>query len=237
MLVRHARPFNVGVLLAISFAAVLVLIFSPVFGGGKNGLEYSDDLFNKLSKGSSYFIPDIAKKVDKFKGKTFDVTVKLDNPADVEKAVKIFIGAGAQVGATDNALKISGDLGKTLSNLITDSDAMYKNHDSEVTARYGIDGKEVMVLWHGVFTKSIKELQKAKSIDEANIISDVLKKAVEPAYNFYGIEAQSVMDKAALMTSLLVFYVAYTMWWGYAIFYMFEGIGLSMKKAKVKKEV
>jgi nucleotide-binding universal stress UspA family protein len=27
------------------------------------------------------------------------------------------------------------------------------------------------------------------------------------------------------------------MWWGFAIFYMFDGIGLTMKKAKVKKEV
>jgi hypothetical protein len=27
------------------------------------------------------------------------------------------------------------------------------------------------------------------------------------------------------------------MWWGYAIFFLFDGIGLSMKKAKVKKEV
>jgi len=27
------------------------------------------------------------------------------------------------------------------------------------------------------------------------------------------------------------------MWWGFAIYYMFNGIGLSMTKAKVKKEV
>jgi hypothetical protein len=27
------------------------------------------------------------------------------------------------------------------------------------------------------------------------------------------------------------------MWWGFAIFFIFEGLGLSMKKAKVKKEV
>jgi hypothetical protein len=39
------------------------------------------------------------------------------------------------------------------------------------------------------------------------------------------------------MTFLLVFYIAYTMWWGFSIFFFFEGIGLSMKKAKVKKEV
>ncbi len=44
-------------------------------------------------------------------------------------------------------------------------------------------------------------------------------------------------EKAGIMTGLLVFYVVYTMWWGFAIFYMFDGIGLTMKKAKVKKEV
>jgi len=26
------------------------------------------------------------------------------------------------------------------------------------------------------------------------------------------------------------------MWWGFAIFYMFDGVGLTMTKAKVKKE-
>ena len=41
---------------------------------------------------------------------------------------------------------------------------------------------------------------------------------------------------AGMLSGLLVFYVFYTMWWGYAIFYMFEGFGLTMKKAKVKKE-
>jgi hypothetical protein len=62
-------------------------------------------------------------------------------------------------------------------------------------------------------------------------------KGVEPAYNYYGVPAESVSSKAGVMTALLVFYVVYTMWWGYAIFYMFDGMGLSMKKAKVKKEV
>ena len=75
------------------------------------------------------------------------------------------------------------------------------------------------------------------NVEEAKIVSDVMKKAVEPAYNFYKIEAQQVSEKAGIMTGLLVFYVIYTMWWGFAIFYMFDGIGLTMKKAKVKKEV
>jgi len=41
----------------VTFAGVLALIFSPIFGDGRNGLVYADDMFNKLSKGSSYFIP------------------------------------------------------------------------------------------------------------------------------------------------------------------------------------
>jgi hypothetical protein len=65
----------------------------------------------------------------------------------------------------------------------------------------------------------------------------VTKKAIEASYNFYGVEAVQVKEKAGLMTFLLVFYVAYTLWWGFAIFFIFEGIGLTMSKAKVKKEV
>jgi hypothetical protein len=65
----------------------------------------------------------------------------------------------------------------------------------------------------------------------------VTKKAIEASYNFYGVNPKKVKDEVVLMTFLLVFYVAYTMWWGFAIFFIFEGIGLSMKKAKVKKEV
>ncbi|HSO71539.1 MAG TPA: hypothetical protein VLR91_02700, partial [Thermodesulfobacteriota bacterium] len=63
------------------------------------------------------------------------------------------------------------------------------------------------------------------------------KKGLEPSYNFYKVESQRVADRFGIMTFLLVFYVFYTLWWGYAIFYLFEGFGLTMKKAKVKKEV
>lgn len=64
----------------------------------------------------------------------------------------------------------------------------------------------------------------------------VMKKAIEPGYNFYGINAAKVTDKMGIMTGLLVFYVIYTMWYGFAIFELFEGIGLTMKKSKVKQE-
>ncbi|HOV86284.1 MAG TPA: hypothetical protein PLM79_07965 [Syntrophobacteraceae bacterium] len=236
MLIIHKKPFNMGALLGVSFFMVLFLIFSPLFGG-KNGLEYSDDLFNKLSKGSSYFIPKLTEEVKKFSGKNIGVTLKLDKPEVVEKTAKVLMVAGAQVGVQGSEVRIGADLGKMLSVVIKDSDAMYHNDAQKVAAAYGLEATEVMSLWWGVLTKMDKELKKDKKVEESNVVSEVTKKGIEPAFNFFGIEAQRVSDKAGTMIGLLVFYVLYTMWWGYAIFYMFDGIGLSMKKAKVKKEV
>jgi hypothetical protein len=236
MLIRHAKIFNMGLLLSVSFLVVLFLIFQPLFNG-RTGLEFSDDLFNKLSKGSSYFIPQVTKDNEKFTGANFSVTIKLDKPEQVEKAVKILLVAGAQVAAQDTSVTISGDLGKLLGNIIKDSEEMYKNEGDKVSSRYGVKYIDVMPLWWSILSKANKELQKEKKINESGMVTAVLQKAVEPAYNYYGIEAESVMGKLFTMIGLLVFYVLYTMWWGYAIYYLFDGIGLSMKKAKVKKEV
>jgi predicted Zn-dependent peptidase len=99
------------------------------------------------------------------------------------------------------------------------------------------DVKQMFRQWYNVLPQISKEFAKDKKIEESKIVSTVSKKAVETAYNYYGVEAQKVSEKALLMTGLLVFYVIYTMWWGFAIFYIFDGIGLTMSKSKVKKEV
>jgi hypothetical protein len=237
MLIRHTKMFNMGLLLGISFLGVLFMIFQPIFPGGKAGLDFSDDLFNKLSKGSSYFIPVVAKDNEKFTGTNFSVAIKMDKPEQVDSALKILATGGAQAMAKDAQLAISGDLGKLLGNAIKDSDEMYKNEGSKVSNRYGLKETDVMTLWWSVLSKMNKEFQKDKKVSESDMVMKVMQKAVEPAYNYYGIEAEGVTGKAFTLTGLLVFYVLYTMWWGYAIFYMFDGIGLSMKKAKVKKEV
>jgi hypothetical protein len=74
-----------------------------------------------------------------------------------------------------------------------------------------------------------------KQFTQAKIMNEVITKAVEVGYNFYGISAQNIKEKAGIVTFALVFYVIYTMWWGYAIYFLFEGLGLEMK-AGHKKE-
>ncbi len=250
------RHMAYGIALGISFIVVLVLIFSPIFpktteGEPQNGLQWADEMFNSLAKGSSYFIPKVAKSNEEFMGKMFTVSIKLGKPEDkpgdgekrAERASKLFtVNEGAKVEVNGAELKIEGDLGKVLAAALRDSETMYRNEGEKIKALYGTvmktdDEKQMFRQWWNVLDKINKQFMIEKKAAESKIVSNVMKKAVEAAYNFYKVDAVKVKEKAGLMVFLLVFYVVYTLWWGFAIFFIFEGIGLSMKKAKVKKEV
>ncbi len=232
----NKKAFSTGIFLALTFFVVLVLIFMPIFGDGKNGLIFSDDMFNKLSKGSSYFIPKVMQSNEKFMNTQFSIQFKLEKEAQVNNALKVLTAAGGQVEATGSDIKLTANLGSLMAKALKDSDDMYKNNGKALVERYGIPEMDVMVTWWNIMKPLDKAFKKDGKIEEAKIVTDVMKKAVETAHNFYGIEAQQVTEKAGIMTGLLVFYVIYTMWWGFAIYYIFEGIGLSTSKVKHKKE-
>ncbi|WP_034609030.1 hypothetical protein [Desulfovibrio aminophilus] len=241
-MLHNKKSFTKGVLLLGSFAVVFVLILTPIFktdrGVAENGLSYADDLFNKLSKGSSYFIPEVREKIAPIQGAAVDVTIK---PKKAELAgAMIALGAKAGLTLTEKApgeLTVKGDLPALLAAAIEDADSMYKNDGAAVQSRRGMNEKEAMTAWWEMLNAMIKPLQKQKLIKEAQGVDLVMRKAIEPAFNFYGIPAQRVLDKAGVLTGLLVFYVVYTLWYGFAIFELFDGVGLSMKKAKAKEEV
>jgi hypothetical protein len=227
--------FNLGGLFAVTFFGVLFMIFSPVFSG-KNGLEFADDSFNKLAKGSSYFIPKVTKSVEKLAGKSIAADISLDKSEDAAAVEKILSLAGAKVTRKDTSLAVAGDISVILSSALKDADAMYNNDGKSVNARYGMEEKKALKYWWTALGKIEKQIKKEKNFEVSKVISEVNKKAVEPGYNFYQVDANKVIDHAGMMSGLLVFYVFYTMWWGFAIFYLFDGVGLTMKKAKVRKE-
>ena len=236
MIVTDKKLFGKGLLLMASFIVVFILIFSPVFPGGVNGLDFSDDLFNKLSKGSSYFIPTVAKSVKAFDGKQVNVEVKMKSPEDVKTAMLLLAKAGAKGEAKGDTIVVTADLGAVLGKVVADADILYKDETDKLTAAYGMDGKAAMKGWWTLLSAMIKPLQKIKLIEEANVVNAVNQKAIEPAYNFAGIPAENILTKIPTVAGLLIFYVIYTMWYGYAIFDMFGGMGLSMSKSKIKKE-
>lgn len=254
-MIRDSKAFVKGAILAVTFWCVMLAIFSPIFGTdangkGLNGLQYSDNFFNTLAKGSSYFIPGLkADKIPAVSAEPVKLSYKLkdikgEDPAKdaalMDKAVKLAVAAGSQATVVEDRIEMTANVRALLEKAAADSEDMYNNDALSFTGRYGVaetEAKPLMKAWWNLLSGMVKELQKQDKNADAEAVNQVIKKAVEPAYNFYGIKGEKVSERAVTLIGLLVFYVVYTMWWGFAIFYMFEGFGLSTKKAKVKKEV
>ncbi len=235
MIIVNKKEFRTGALLGISFLVVLAIMFMPVFGG-RNAFEASDLFFNSIAKGSTYYIPRVLKENEEYKGQQIDVTIKLDSPEMLAKASRLFFDAGASVSAEDTQLKVKGDLGQILEYTIQNADTVFHNHGDELAQKYGFHQKEVLHIWFKSLRAVNKALNKQEKFKDAAWIEEVLKRAVEVSYNFFKIEPRSAASAAGMLSFLLIFYVIYTLWWGYAILFMFEGLGLQMKSGR-KKEV
>jgi hypothetical protein len=74
-----------------------------------------------------------------------------------------------------------------------------------------------------------KGLKRQKKFKEAKVVALVVKKAVESSYNYYKIEPQKITDRWGIVIISLLFYVIYTLWYGFAIMFMFEGWGMKLE--------
>lgn len=216
----------------ISFFILLAVIFMPVFpgmGGKKvNGLDYMDNLFNMISKGSSYFIPDSIKKADKLAGKAIDVKVKLDDEVRATETAKQLTAGGLTVTAAGKELAVKGEMAAILKASLADADLMFKNEGKPIADKYGFSEKQAMYNWHVLFKKISSDLTKQEKFEDAKPFAEVQKKALEPAYNYYGVKAEDWKENIALVVFALVFYVFYTLWYGFGLMYLFEGCGLQI---------
>lgn len=233
-MIRHTKHFILGVILTIGFFVILWIIFSPIFGG-KNGLQAADELFNSISKGSAYYMKDVAKKVSTLKGQEMSLTVKLPSEQLAGNVEKILVARNFNATRSKDQISVSGNIGLLLENVLEDSELMYQNKGEALKSMYGIPEKEAMYAWWNFLKGAQKVLMEQKQFAQAKIMNEVITKAVEVGYNFYGINAKNIKEKAGIVTFALVFYVIYTMWWGYSIFYLFEGLGLEMKAGKKKE--
>ena len=223
-----------GILMLVSFFVVLGVIFSPVFPGKwdnpnkVNGLDFMDNLFNRISKGSSYFIPKSIKDSAKFAGKTIDVKIKTENEQVAAQTAKLFEAAGAQVTVSGKTLAIKGDMGMILKNSLVDADYMFKNEGKPVAEKYGYSEQQVIYNWWMAFKAISTDLTTQKKFEDAKPFASVQKKAFEPAYNYYGILAKNWQENIALILASLGFYVLYTLWYGFGLMFLFEGLGLKI---------
>ncbi|MCD4804783.1 MAG: hypothetical protein K8R07_03815 [Desulfobacterales bacterium] len=227
-MIAHKKEFYGGFGLLVVFFVILFIIFSPVFNG-QNGMEYLDDLYNSISKGSANYIPKVKKETDTFKGNTVNMALKIADEKQAQQTALLFTNAGATAEVSGAQLNVSGDLGNMLANCIEDSKNMYNNDGATVSNKYGYNERQVLYNWHTALKAADKDLKKQKLFKEAKTVALVIKKVVETSYNYYTIEPQKITDKMGIVIFSLVFYVGYTLWYGFAILFMFEGWGLRLE--------
>jgi hypothetical protein len=230
------KKLALGIILLAVFAVILFLIFMPIFGGGQNGLTFSDNFFNSLAKGSSNHIGNMRKLAQTMVGTPFAAEIKMTDPAQAKETETLYSQAGAQSEAVGPNLKISGDLGKVLLQAVDDSDLLFNEQGGKLEAKYSYDPKKVLKNWWFSFNKLAAAMTKQKKFNLAKAISEVQVRALEPGYNFAGIAPYQVSDKAFLLGIMLVFYIFYTLFYGFGIYVLFEGLGLQMGKS-AKEEV
>jgi hypothetical protein len=224
-MIINKRQFTIGLVMMVFFLVVFVVIMSPIING-KTIVQTADDLFNSLTKGSTYYILKAQKSAAGFEGKTFDVSLTLKSKEEVDKITGVLSTAGAAVEAVDTRVKVSGDLGKVAKGALADADGIFKGEDARVTGRYGFAGREALYYWWLLFKELNGKYKLEGKSSEMSFVNTVQTKALEVAYNFNGIQADKVADRAGITTFMLVFYVVYTVWYGFAIMFLMEGLGI-----------
>ena len=227
-MIAHKKEFYGGIAMMLAFIVVMAIIFSPVFNG-KNGLQYMDDLYNCISKGSAYTIPKLKEKANKFMGNTVNATLAMKDNEQAEKTASLLKKAGVSVIISGFELKVTGDFGKILIHCLGDADLMYHNDGRALASKYNYNEREVMYNWWVALKAMDRDLKKQKKFQEAKTIGEVSKKGVELSYNYYKVEPQKLVDRLGVVIFSLVFYVAYTLWYGFSIMFMFEGWGMKLE--------
>lgn len=217
----------IGITLLVSFFVVLAIFFMPIFGG-HNGLNYLDNLYNSISKGSAYYIPKVQQLVEDHGSKKVALNLKMTDAATTVAVERLFTTAGATTSVEANNLMVNGDLAIIFSACLEDAEAAYHNRDGELEAKYGVGVRQTMYGWWAALGAMEKDLKRQKIFDSADLAHSVQAKTVECAYNYYGIEPQNIAEKWAIVLFSLVFYVVYTVWYGYAIMFIFEGLGFDL---------
>ncbi len=227
-MIHDKREFGIGVALTAAFLAGLGVIFSPILEGGRNTLDFLDGVFNSISKASAYYVPASREKARRLEGRAISVSVKLKDADQASLASRLFGSAGAAVAVEGTRLSVSGDLGRILATALADADAMFHNDGASVSGRYQAEGRRALHTWHLALGEAMKDLSRQGLFREAAVVRDTITRSLEPAYNYYGVEAVSMKDMSGIALLALIGYVVYTIWYGYAILFLFEGWGLKL---------
>ena len=217
-----------GILMVGSFFVCLAVIFMPIFPDKMNGLTYMDNLFNMISKGSSYFIADAIEGSNNYSGKMITVKISSLNEKQATEVFSLIKASGLQGSVNGTDIVIKDDMSSILKSCLADAEELFRNNGAILEDKYGMTGEKTMYLWWQSLKSISKDLSKQKLFEEAKMFDTVIKKSLEPAYNYYGVESMDYKENMVLILAALAFYVFYTVWYGFGIMYLFEAFGLKI---------
>ena len=222
------NEFVLGAGLMAGFIVIFVIILMPIFNG-QNALDYLDGLYNSISKGSAYYFPELKKLVAKHNAQNIEVKLAMGSELQAQQTSLLLMKSGSLVNVNGKEIAVKGDFGNILLSCLDDADAMFHNKGAELKNKYGYDERQAIYNWWSALKAMDKDLTRQKKFAEAKTLAIVSKKGVECAYNYYQIEPQKITDRMGVVTFSLLFYVVYTLWYGFSILFMFEGWGLKLE--------
>ncbi|MBM9537004.1 hypothetical protein [Desulfobulbus alkaliphilus] len=227
-MIYNKKEFSLGLVLFAGFWVVFVVLMSPVFAG-QNLLDYMDNLFNSISKHSAYYIPAARDRATAHIGREISFTVKAKDEDQAARIARNFVTIGEQAMAVGNSVKITGDMGRMLTAMLEDATLMYHNNGAPIAQKYGTHERLVLYDWWTVLKRGQDDLNHRELFAEGKVFFTVMSRAIEPAFNFYGIEAQPIQSNILIVVLSLAGYVFYTLWFGFSILFMFEGWGIKLE--------
>jgi len=235
MLIRDKKHFTIGFIMLIVFVILLIVMSTPIFKG-KNAFQVADNLFNSIAKASSYRMPQLEREAHKLNGTGINWIIESDRIFEPALTKKILTTAGIELSADGEKIRVRGDLGIIAAAALKDAKVMYFDREQDIAVKYDASGKKALFAWWKLLKEGKEILKREKKVGQASFLDDVMKKGLEVGYNFYGIASEKASAKAGILAFSLVFYVLYTIWWGFSIFFLFEGFGLAMEAGE-KKEI
>ena len=227
-MIARKKEFALGAALLVSFFVILFIFFSPVFNG-QNGLDYLDSLYNSISKGSVYYIPKMKDEAKTTNGKAVEVSLRMADPAQAQQSSDL-VHEDRRHGERDRhhpqGLRRPREDPRERP---VRRRRHVPNDGKKVGDRYGYNERQALYNWWQALKGVERDLLNQRKFEEAKTIANISKKALETSYNYYGIQAVKIMDRLGLVIFSLVFYVVYTMWYGFGILFMFEGWGLKIE--------
>ena len=220
------RRFALGLGLLAAFAVLLAFMLAPL-SDGKSLLVVADGLFNARAKSSVNSFDKAESQAAKWVGTSVDLGVSPDEVADAEQVLRVLAGHAEGTQAPDGRVRVTGDLGTLAEAAIADAAVLYRNETEGFAADHsGVSAAQAAYSWWLVFDGLSRRYVQEDQAGKAAFTRLVSTKVLEPSFNFRGIAVQSSGESALKLAGLLAFYLAYTMLFGLAIMYIFEGLGI-----------